>query len=426
MLIARSDQGQNLAWQTRHRRFGRRLGPVSIGVLVAVLVACVPPGSGSGGGATTTDPGAATTTTPQSTTSTTEPASATTSTVPPLVRGEPVKEWAFSEFRGDALDEVELDDGIQVGGLLHELHDFGPTFRDSDVFAPDGSSLPPDGIATGQITSTADGLTYWVGAEAPAGNANLPEDPIGGRSRLRQTQSFIKRAPDASLSFTISAAFIETTDLNASIGRICPEVHADGLFCDLVKGELFLDVEAFTVPAAPDIIPFDTFFHVAGGATVSGYAENWSSEAWTSRFSRVPLWDVEDFDFVIDDLDDHAEGLVLMILREPRTFNVDLSSLDVGQAFTLQSFAMATTYNRIAGPPSEFGTSATAFLRDPQGINGTAVTFAGLEPTESSILEPPAEDVVSPTALSSAWRPAGRGRSSPRSTPACGLTRSTT
>ena len=323
-----------------------------------------------------------------------EPRGVTTD--PPLVSGEPIREWAFSELRGDSLAEIELDDGIQVGGLLHELHDFGPTFRDSDVIDPDGTSLPPDGIATGQIASTADGVTYWVGAEAPAGNANLPEDPIGGRSQLRQTQSFIKRDPDASLSFTVSAAFIETTDGNGGLHRICPPEHADGLFCDLVKGELFLDVQAFTVPAAPDIIPFDTFFHVAGGATVSGFAENWDSDAWTTRYSQLPLWTVEDFDFVIDDLDGAPEGLVLMILRQPRTFTVDLASVDVGQAFTLQAFAMATAYNRIAGPPSEFGSSATAFLRDPQGVDATTVAFSGLEPADVPGLDPPAELPVEP------------------------------
>ena len=144
-----------------------------------------------------------------------------TATEPPLVSGQPIREWAFSELHGDSLKEVEVDDGIQVGGLVHELHDFGPTFRDSDVFDPDGSSLPSDGIATGQITSIADGITYWVGAEAPAGIAGLPEAPIGGRSQLRQTQSFIKLAPDASLTFTVSAAFIETTDLNAFLAP-CP------------------------------------------------------------------------------------------------------------------------------------------------------------------------------------------------------------
>ena len=323
-----------------------------------------------------------------------EPRGVTTD--PPLVSGEPIREWAFSELRGDSLEEVEVDGDTKVGGLLHELHDFGPTFRDSDVFDPDGTSLPSDGIATGQIASTADGVTYWVGAEAPRGIASLPEDPIGGRSRLTQTRSFIKRDPDASLSFTLTAAFIETTDGNAILNRSCPPQHADGLFCDLVKGELFLDVQAFTVPAAPDIIPFDRFFHVAGGATVSGFAENWSSEAWTTRYSQHPLWTVEMFEFVIDDLDGAPEGLVLMILRVPRVFPIDLSSVDVGQAFTLRSFAMATAYNRIAGPPSEFGSSATAFLRDPQGTSSTAVTFSGLEPTDVPGLDPPAETPVEP------------------------------
>src|SRR5215217_1274421 len=240
----------------------------------------------------------------------------TIATVPPLELGQLVREWGFSELRGDSLEEVELDHGIQVGGLLHQLYDFGSTSRDADVFFPDGSSLPSDGIANGQIASTGDGVTYWVGAEAPAGNAGLPEDPIGGRSQLRQTQSLRKLASDASLSFTLSAAFIEVTDRNAVLARRCPPVHADGLFCDLVKGELFLDVQAFTVPAAPDIIPFDTFFHVAGGATVSGFAENWNSDAWTTRYSQLPLWEAGDFDFVISDLDGASEGLVLMILRQ--------------------------------------------------------------------------------------------------------------
>ena len=92
----------------------------------------------------------------------------TTTPVPPVVAGKAVKEWSFTELHGDALDQVEVDSGIQVGGLLNEIHDYGPTFRDSDVFFPDETSRPPDGIATGQITSFEDDVTYWVGAEAPA------------------------------------------------------------------------------------------------------------------------------------------------------------------------------------------------------------------------------------------------------------------
>jgi hypothetical protein len=84
---------------------------------------------------------------------------------------------------------------------------------------------------------------------------------------------------------------------------------------------------------------------------VSGFAEHWNSDAWTSAHSELPLWQVEDIDFVIDDLDGPPESLVLMILGQPRTFTVDLSSVEAGQAFTLQTLAMATAYNRIAGPP---------------------------------------------------------------------------
>jgi hypothetical protein len=111
-------------------------------------------------------------------------------TEPPLGSGEPIREWAFSELRGDSLVEVELDDGIQVGGLVHELHEFGPTFRDSAVFSPDGTSLPPDGIATGQIASTADGVTYWVGAEAPAADATCPRiRSVVARGCVRRSRS---------------------------------------------------------------------------------------------------------------------------------------------------------------------------------------------------------------------------------------------
>jgi hypothetical protein len=75
----------------------------------------------------------------------------TTATVP-LVLGELIREWAFSELRGDSLEEVGLDHGIQVGGLLHELHDFGPTSRDADVFFPTNTPTSPATGPTGSPT----------------------------------------------------------------------------------------------------------------------------------------------------------------------------------------------------------------------------------------------------------------------------------
>jgi hypothetical protein len=311
--------------------------------------------------------------------------------VPPLVAGKPVREWSFHDLRGDALEEVELDADIQIDGVLHELFDFGVAQRDGDVFDPDGTSLPPDGIATGQIVSTADGGTYWVGTEAPSGIAAIETDPIGSATRLTQTQSFIKRAANASLTLTLSAAFMETTDANGTLGRGCPAHHTDGLHCDMINADLFFQAQAFTVPAAPDITPFNVFFDLGGSAALTGLAGSWNSEATTAAFSMVPLWSVENFDFVIEPLEGHSEALVLMILRASHPYAVDLSSVEVGEAFTVQISAFTKAYNRarvVNGRGSEFETSARAFLGDPLTDNVASLSFDGLEAIDTPLPVP--------------------------------------
>ena len=210
---------------------------------------------------------------------------------PPLVLGQLMREWAFSELRGDSLEEVGLEHGIQVGGLVHQLHDFGPTFRDSDVFFPDGSSLPS--------TSSPPARSLRSPTASPIGSALRLRRASPAFRRIRsvaarscaETQSFIKRAPDASLSFRLSTAFIETTDLNAVLGRRCPPVHADGLFCDLVKGDLFLMVSGLYRPGGARHHPVQYLLsrgraghgervrreRVAGHG--ERFAENWNSDA---------------------------------------------------------------------------------------------------------------------------------------------------
>jgi uncharacterized delta-60 repeat protein len=323
---------------------------------------------------------------------------------PPLATGQLIRQWEISELRGHGLEQVIVDEGMEVEGLVHRLHDFpGGAFNDVSIVRPDRSLLPPDGIATGQITSFADGITYWVCADAPLFVEVEAPLLIGSRCWLRQTQSFSKLEQDASLSFTITSAFIETTDLNDPDRGCPPEVGDDGPFCDVLKGELHLDVHAFTVPAFdpadPDTQRFGTFFRVAGGATGGGFHEHWGSRIWTDSKSQFRLWDEEprstagtgiDFDFILDEaipgepqIPPHSRWLIS--LRHPRTFTIDLSSLDIGQAFTLQTVAVATAYNRIflyRTPLIEFESSASAGLIDPLGIGGTEIAFSGLEPIE--------------------------------------------
>ena len=90
---------------------------------------------------------------------------------------------------------------------------------------------------------------------------------------------------------------------------------------------------------------------------------------------------------MIEDLDGNNEGLVLMTLREPRTFDIDLSSVDVGEAFTLQSFAMATAYNWIAGPPSESERRRRRSCATRRGSTARRWHSAGLEPIDVDGLE---------------------------------------
>jgi len=164
---------------------------------------------------------------------------------------------------------------------------------------------------------------------------------------------------------------------------VCPAVHRIGEACDSISAQIWLQVQAFTVPASPNNDFFDTFFLLAGGTELMGIGGSWNSTAHSAAFSRTPLWTVEDFDFTVAELDGLPEAIVSMRLREPHTYTVDLSSLEVGETFTLQVFAMVTAYDR-AVSGSEFATGSRALLRDPLSIEGTTLTYHGLEPVATT------------------------------------------
>ena len=302
---------------------------------------------------------------------------------------------ALAEYRGDRLEPVLLEGKIETGGDLSRTRAFGIASFDRALVLLDGTTLPSDGIAHGVIGSSADGKTFYVGAEAPSGSANLPNDPLGSDATLIQVQTFVKRSADASLKVKIPSAFIEVNDRNAVLGRICPPQHAEGLQCPLVEGRLFLDIDAFTTDfPEPRILA-----RAVGSATLSGFAERWNSDAWTYRVSREPFWTVEDFDFVVENADGASESHVVMTLRNPRTFVVDISSVPVGGTFHLRIEAQAFSHNRISGPPSEFASSASAFLGLPLNVGDPMIETTGLETASApAAVVKPAEVPVSPAA----------------------------
>jgi uncharacterized delta-60 repeat protein len=327
----------------------------------------------------------------------------TTAAFPPIESVRLERQWTFSELRTDELEEVEVASGTQVEGEMHELFDHGPATLDGEWVFPTGENRKSDGIATSEIFSSAGGGTYWVATEAPRGNIALPDDPIGSKSQLIQHQTFVKNADDATYEFTLSEVILDLFDGNAALGRGCPPGHtlvfdpSDPAelenpvgSCDVLRGEVYLDVQAYTdTPNEPKQI----FFRTAGRATLTGSAGNWTSNTPNEAFSRTPLWVPNDFDFPIEDFNGLA-GHAMLILREKHPFSVPLSAVGLGKLFTVKVETHALAYDRAAssinGIGAEFPTAAHAYLRDPLKLGGTTVVTTGLTPvsTVSPVIEP--------------------------------------
>ncbi len=335
--------------------------------------------------------------------------------IEPLFRGDPVREWSFSSFEGRPMTVNEFESGRQEGGALDLFVAFGgmKTGRtgellDREVEALDGTVLTQDGIADGQVFSSADGVTYGAFAEAPTGGAF-----VGGRSELRQYQAFIKRSPDARLTFTLSQAFIEVRDDNGGFNSIdtftdfpgkciypAGQVAAFDACQDILRGQLILTVQAYT-HATSLTQAGRTFFNTGGVATTEGHTGNFRLTVNSSMRSTVPLWKLDDFSAEPLSIEGLSFNAFLLELKSQRTYTVDLSSLPVGTEFTLRSVVLAEATDRqgdkFAGG-REAPKSAAAFLRDPLGVGGTSVVFSGLEPIGNPVTEPPPDVAATPAA----------------------------
>ena len=303
--------------------------------------------------------------------------------IPPIVNGDPVREWSFGGFPGDGAAEVSFGGGTQIGGQLDQLASFGLGLAEFPVVTST-ESIPADGTARGYIFGTPDGLTYGVYAESPFARLG-GVTAIGSIARLEQTQSFIKLAADATLTFTPVRVLIGGFDYNL----FPPSV---GFVDTSIKGEVFLSVRAYTQDRS--------FFHVAGGALVRGSRDSWTHEVWNYRESRTPFWAETDFVFTTETFDTPFGNATTGVLdfESARTFTVDLSSVAVGEEFSLQSETFARVDNRRGGGAvnDHQASGANAFMRDPLSMDGTTLAFTGLQPTNNPLLVPPVELPVEP------------------------------
>ena len=306
--------------------------------------------------------------------------------VPPLQRNDPLRIWTFSTHPPNGLglapQPLPGGGGSQSGGTVEETAAFGSAPFDQPIVGST-QTLPPDGVANGFVFSSANGVTYLVSAEAPYGvaAANGP-GPIGSRTQLKQFQSFVKRDNSASLSFTLTNIDLVVQDYNT---RADPS--------KLIYAEVLLAVGAYKTTGS-------YFFLRAAKASVRGRGALYVPDARNESFSLAPLWSIDDFDMSITDVSypigngscPGKQGRLK--LKAPRTYTVDLSSVAVGETFTLRIDTYADALNRRGGEAVGDcqASSARAFLRDPQQIGGTTLAFTGLEPTNQPLLPPPPDD----------------------------------
>lgn len=260
------------------------------------------------------------------------------------------------------------------------------------TFEQDNGATP--GLAMGEVYSSPDGKSFSAYAEAPSGDQHLPNFRSGGKARLQQFQSYVKRASDATLQLELSAGFLAALDYNGSALDIDCLNHPVAslsdfeiqLFCTPLMTEVEFLITAYRHGKDLGRTDFDelVFFATRGGASMKGFFGVWTFAAYSHSDSLTPLW--TDANFTVTGLNGSSP---LADLNTPLFITIDLSSIEVcppevpaifcaDKAFTISSLVSAEAQNR-RGRES----GAAAYLRDPQKIGGNALRMTGLEATNN-------------------------------------------
>jgi len=242
----------------------------------------------------------------------------------------------------------------------------GPVFYQTGGALSVGEDLGlfPDGNVDREVFSYFGALPFSVLAKTLA---TLPgpgiDDPVGTHAVLGIAQSFRKDEADASLSFTITR--MRFVGLDPS-----PAGDDRGVFLELRSL-----VEAYLQPGS-------NFFELFHAPTLTGLGRAnpgpglCSPPCWSLEADGLPLAPVT------------ADGLesayVEVDLTAPVTRAVDLSSVPVGEEFTLLYTATA-----FAVDTAQTDSGGSASFKDPvDPASGAYFEFTGLTPTDSPVLAP--------------------------------------
>jgi uncharacterized delta-60 repeat protein len=325
--------------------------------------------------------------------------------------GEPQRYYEFGgwnlggEYRvvDGNFDDLEAVQPGVAPGILQESAEFGLL-----SFSPPGG----DQIASGHVFSSADGKVYFAGAEAPSGDL-LNRDPdatyFGGKTGLRQFQSYRKNAANATMEIVITAATLRVADFNSGGPRLqgCPWSGAAENTVedcnDVLSAHLEMKVQTIAGTGPDSFLEREVYSHLKGAVMLEHLGSSGTEfQAFESLESgRTPangaisryrsLFDREMFDVVT------SNGLTEARLRQPLRVQIDLSRIpvctdpddpnDPNDSFDCPEFTVQTNVDAWAHNRRSSETYASAFLRDPLNLGGDVeVITTGLTPTNRPYL----------------------------------------
>lgn len=344
--------------QQAAERFGRMLGMVVLGT-VPLLAGC-------GGGSSAADPVAAAAPAPQQ---------------PPLVLSNIRREWQVDRYLGSTRELSKLigfpDSRTDKPGLVGDEYVLGGLAFN----APDGG----DATARLELFSSADGMTYWVGAQAPSYRSS-PGGAVGGSVQFHQFQRWRKAAGNATLKYVITELRLDLVDGNLQSLTFdeCP--WGDTFTLGDCRDTMYARV-LFNFSAHADVDPstpaegLQLLMGRDGIAQLNGWAGNWEHEVGEDWWGA---WEEKDF-LVTYDLDANGSKRHAHVkLLKPLVLEVPLDKLPIGAEILVYTELTVQAMNN-RGRESYAG----AWFRDPARAGGGGFVVSGLEPVPLVAVPPP-------------------------------------
>lgn len=250
-----------------------------------------------------------------------------------------------------------VDSGVQSGGTLLRTHDMGQSVL----------GFP----ALGMVAGYDDGRTFWSQTLSPL-RSGAERNLIGGQAEINIAQSYRKDTADATLSFSFTAGKLQLLEYGSQRGdgySLSAYVTFAANLVDHGSAELRWSER--------QLASLYEEFNVRDDRTDNTWGFTRTQETGPTSSGMSP------WQWNCDECGGPAYGFATATLQAPFAGVVDLSSIDVGDEFTVSFYLMTSAFDARQGE-----TSALAYARDPLSTDdsGVGFTFAGLTPTDRPII----------------------------------------